>query len=300
MANLKEVRTRIKSVKNTQQTTRAMKMVSAAKLRRAQDLTENLRPYARKLKQLLQNVAETLRETEALDLPYLEQRDDLKTILYVVITSNRGLAGAFNTAICRAAEEDMKERFPDQLANNQIKVMAIGKKGFEYFRRLKFDIVGSENKDAFAKVEFDHVVQYAEEVMQGFADGSWDHVMVAFNESKNVATQLRKVEQFLPVELDEHIEDDQDAVKPDYIIEPDPIYFGKLLVPQILKTSFFSYVLASNASEHGARMVSMDNATENAQELLDDLKLTYNKARQAAITTEILEIVSGANALSEG
>ncbi len=296
MANLKEVRTRIKSVKNTQQTTRAMKMVSAAKLRRAQDMTENLRPYARKLNQLLQNVAETLRETEELDIPYLEQRDNPKMVLYVVVTSNRGLAGAFNTAICRAAEEDMKQRFPEHLADNRLKVMAIGKKGFEYFRRLGYDIVDSENKDAFANVEFDHVAQYAEQVMDGFADGAWDHVVLAFNEFKNVATQIRRVDQFLPVQLEVEAE----AEKQDYIVEPNPVELGESLVPKILKTTFYSAVLESNASEHGARMVAMDNATENAQELLDDLKLTYNKARQAAITTEILEIVSGANALSEG
>lgn len=295
MANLKEIRSRIRSVKSTQQTTRAMKMVSAAKLRRAQDAAQQLRPYAEKLSELLGNVAPALRETENLDLPYLKVRP-VEKVLYVLLTSNRGLAGAFNNGLAKVVEEHIHAHHADLHLAGNLALLCLGRKGFEYFENRGYRTVHGANQDVFADLTFDTVAAQAQWAMERFADGSFDKVYLAYNGFVNVMSQDRRVDAFLPVQLSA-------AEKPagnNAILEPDAVKLGESLVPKILKTAVFSAVLDSHAGEHGARMIAMDNATENAQELLDHLKLTYNKARQAAITTEILEIVSGAEALANG
>jgi F-type H+-transporting ATPase subunit gamma len=285
-------------VKNTQQTTKAMKMVAAAKLRKSQDMLLNLRPYALKHNDLLANLSSGIDES-VVETPYLSARP-IQKVLYVVITSNRGLAGAFNNAIIQLTEKHIRATYPDQLAKGNVKVLPIGRKGYDFYRRkTHVEVVGGKNHDVFTGLNFDRVNEVAQLVMQGFVDGEWDKVEIAYNEFKNVATQIRRVDSFLPaaMEAEKPKAGATPATKTDYVFEPDAKTIIENLVPQILKVKFYRAVLESNASENGARMVAMDNATENAQELLNKLKLAYNNARQAAITKEILEIVSGANAL---
>jgi F-type H+-transporting ATPase subunit gamma len=292
MANTKELRQRIKSVKTTQQMTKAMKMVAAAKLRRAQDSIIQLRPYALKLNEIMGNLAANV--GEEIDSPYAKQVKPEK-VLVVVITSNRGLCGAFNTNVAKEGLRVVREVYAEQHALGNVEVLSIGKKAFEFFKKRGYKLVG-ENHDVFANLSFDTVDAVASMVMEGFVNGRWNRVDLVFNEFRNVMSQVRKHEQFLPIVATP----DAGAAKSnaDYIFEPNKTDILEDLIPKSLRTQFYKAVLESNAGEQGARMVAMDNATTNAEELLKQLKLAYNQARQAAITKEILEIVAGAEALA--
>lgn len=297
MANTKELRERIKSVKSTQQLTRAMKMVAAAKLKRAQDAIVQLRPYALKLGEIMGNLAADA--SDDLDSPFTKEQKPEKVLL-VVVTSNRGLCGAFNTNVNKAAYEVARGTYGEQMAAGNVTVLAIGKKSFEYFKKRGFPLVG-ENNDVFANLSFETVNALATVVMDGFLEGKWNRVELVFNEFRNVMSQVAKHEQFLPIQATPPQASGTvgaAASKTDYIFEPNKADILKQLIPQSLRTRFYKAVLESNAGEHGARMVAMDNATTNAEELIKQLKLAYNQARQAAITKEILEIVAGAEALA--
>lgn len=299
MANTKELRERIKSVKSTQQLTRAMKMVAAAKLKRAQDTIIQLRPYAQKLGEIMGNIASEV--TGDIESPYMKQPAPEKVLL-VVVTSNRGLCGAFNANVNKAALEVAQGVYPEQLAAGNLSILAIGKKAFEYFKKRGFNMVG-ENHDVFADLSFDTVNAVASMVMDGFVAGTWDRVDLVFNEFKNVMSQIKRHEQFLPIAANPApapapVAGAAAAAKVDYIFEPNKVDILTDLIPKSLRIRFYKAVLESNAGEQGARMVAMDNATTNAEELIKQLRLAYNQARQAAITKEILEIVAGAEALA--
>ena len=289
MANLKEVRIRIASVNSTQQITKAMKMVSAAKLKRATDAIVQMRPYANKLKDILANLTASLEGNES---PYTQQRE-IKNVLLVVVTSNRGLAGAFNANVIKAANLLVANKYDAQKRDGNLQIIAIGKKAQDYFTRNKFNVIGNNN-EVFNHLNFDEANKIAEEVMSGFVAGKWDKVEVVYNQFKNAATQEIMTEQFLPIEP---LEGDTNA-NLDYIFEPSKEEIVETLIPKSLKTQLYKSIRDSFASEHGARMTAMHKATDNATELRDQLKLTYNKARQASITNEILEIVGGAEALN--
>ena len=285
MANLKEIRNRITSVSSTMQITSAMKMVSAAKLKKAQDAITAMRPYAEKLTELLQNLSATLDGDVGGD--YTSQRE-IKKVLVVAITSNRGLCGAFNTNVIK----EVKNR-SDYYAGKQVDVFAIGKKGNDILSKTLTVI---DNQSAvFDDLTFDNVAQIAEVLTQKFVAGEYDRIELVYNQFKNAATQIIQTEQFLPLAP---IQSDQPASTGDYIFEPSKEEIVLTLIPKSLKTQLYKGIRDSFASEHGARMTAMHKATDNATELRDQLKLTYNKARQAAITNEILEIVGGAEALN--
>ncbi|MEM9258845.1 MAG: ATP synthase F1 subunit gamma [Bacteroidota bacterium] len=298
MANLKEVRERIGSVKNTMQITSAMKMVSAAKMNRAAQRITEMRPYALKLNEMLTNILSNLEGDASTSF---NQVRPLNKACVVVVTSSRGLAGAFNTNVIKAAVKAIDEELQGY---NALDVICIGKKGAEFFRRTYADKAGvtinTEYQELFQDLSFDNTKQVSQLIMNRFEGGAYDRVFVAYARFKNAAVQFAKAEQFLPV-----VDANKDApegpkTKADYIFEPNKETLLKELVPTILQTRFQSFLLDTNASEHGARMTAMDKATENATELLKELKISYNKARQEAITTEILEIVSGAAALEAG
>jgi F-type H+-transporting ATPase subunit gamma len=288
MANLKEVKQRINSVMSTQQITKAMKMVSAAKLRRAQEKIVQMRPYSQKLTAILNNVS-AASEGDS-DIVFAAKRE-VKKVLLVPVTSDKGLCGAFNTNILKATNTAIKEQFPDA----EISILPIGKKSYEYYKKLDYSLVDAYF-GMYQQLSFDVVKEAATYAMNGFLAGDYDQVVLVFNEFKNVATQVVRVEQFLPMAPQE-VESASPA-ETDYLLEPSRTYIIEELVPTSLKIQFYKAVLESNASEHGARMTAMDKATENAGELLKELKLMYNRTRQAAITNEILEIVAGANALA--
>lgn len=285
MANLKEIRNRITSISSTMQITSAMKMVSAAKLKKAQDAITAMRPYAEKLTELLQNLSATL--DGDVGGAYTSQRE-IKKVLVVAITSNRGLCGAFNTNVIK----EVKNR-SDYYAGKQVDVFAIGKKGNDILSKTLTVI---DNQSAiFDDLTFDNVAQIAEALTQKFVAGDYDRIELVYNQFKNAATQIIQTEQFLPLAP---IQSDQAASTGDYIFEPSKEEIVLTLIPKSLKTQLYKGIRDSFASEHGARMTAMHKATDNATELRDQLKLTYNKARQAAITNEILEIVGGAEALN--
>jgi F-type H+-transporting ATPase subunit gamma len=294
MANLKEIRSRIKSVKSTQQITKAMKMVSAAKLRRAQDNIITLRPYAGKLRELIDNLQNSGAEAEGLS-PLTQVRAPEK-ILLVVVTSNKGLCGAFNANVNRSTWQMIGEKYPEQQKAGNVTLLCIGKYGFEFFSKRKFTVLDNKNTDLFSQLSFDSVNAVAERVIDGFVNGQWDRVEIIYNEFKNVATQRRVNEVLLPIQMSVNSTESVGS-NSDYIFEPGREAILSELLPKSIKIQFFKAILESNASEHGARMTAMDKATENANELLNKLKLYYNTARQAAITKELLEIVGGANAL---
>ena len=285
MANLKELRSRITSVSSTMQITSAMKMVSAAKLSKAQDAITSMRPYAEKLTQLLQDLSATLDENTGSE--FSEARE-VEKVLMVAITSNKGLAGAFNTNIIKAVKLQAQEEFPGKTVD----LYTIGKKGNDILKKT-FDVY-KYNNQLYDDLSFENVSEIAEELMQLFLDGKYDKIVIVYNHFKNAGTQIVKTEQFLPIETFESDEN----VQLDYIFEPSKIAIVKDLIPKSLKMQLYKGVRDSFASEHGARMTAMHKATENATELRDSLKLSYNKARQAAITNEILEIVGGAEALN--
>ena len=285
MANLKEIRNRISSVSSTMQITSAMKMVSAAKLKKAQDAITAMRPYADKLTELLQNLSATLDADSG--SKYSVQRE-VKKVLLVAITSNRGLCGAFNSNIIKAVTKLANEKY----ANQEVSYVAIGKKANDAFKKTNKVIA---NKSAvYDDLNFDNVAEIAELLMEKFGAGEYDKIEIVYNKFKNAATQEIMVEQFLPIVP---VEGDAN-VNADYIFEPSKLEIVEELIPKSLKTQLYKGIRDSFASEHGARMTAMHKATDNATELRDQLKLTYNKARQAAITNEILEIVGGAEALN--
>ncbi|MGB7395292.1 MAG: ATP synthase F1 subunit gamma [Pricia sp.] len=285
MANLKEIRNRISSVSSTMQITSAMKMVSAAKLKKAQDAITAMRPYADKLTELLQSLSASLDADSG--SKYSDNREANK-ILVVAITSNRGLAGAFNSNILKQCVV-LRE---DTYAGKQVDFMAIGKKANDYLK--KQSTVTANHSKLYDDLTFDAVANIAEELMQEFTSGNYDRIDIVYNKFKNAATQIVMTEQFLPIVPAEGSEN----LSTDYIFEPSKIEIVEQLIPKSLKTQLYKAIRDSFASEHGARMTAMHKATDNATELRDDLKLKYNKARQASITNEILEIVGGANALS--
>ena len=291
MANLKEVRDRIKSVKNTQQITKAMKMVSAAKLRRAQQAIVQMRPYADKLNDMLRNILGNLSgESET---SFGQERPVTKACL-VVVTSNRGLCGAFNSNVIKAALRTIDEKYADVKANGNLTMLFIGKKGYEYFKKRYDDINFIDDYvELFNDLSFDNVAKVAQRLMNAFEEQDFDAIDVSYGRFKNAATQFTETEQFLPVaQLEE-----EEGANTWFIFEPNLEDLLNHLVPSILQTQFYKFLLDTHASEHGARMTAMDKASENADELLRDLKISYNKARQEAITNEILEIVGGAAAL---
>ncbi|MBG0781272.1 MAG: ATP synthase F1 subunit gamma [Bacteroidales bacterium] len=293
MANLKEVRTRIESVNSTKQITSAMKMVAASKLRRAQNAITTMRPYAAKLQELMQDLNRSVEQAN--DNKYAVVRPAEK-ILLVPVTSNRGLCGAFNTNVIRATVKLINEDYEAQHKAGNLKVFCIGKKGEEFFKSRKISIY-KVNNHVFDNLVFSEVVPIAQELMDIFVAGEFDQILFVYNQFKNAATQLLIHEQFLPVEMPQ-LEDDKQHEGVDYIFEPGKDEILDELIPKSLKIQVYKMLLDSFASEHGARMTAMHKATDNATELLKDLKLSYNKARQAAITNEILEIVGGANALN--
>lgn len=284
MANLKEIRNRISSVSSTMQITSAMKMVSAAKLKKAQDAITAMRPYADKLTELLQNLSATLDSDSGSQ--FAKQRE-VKNILIVAITSNRGLCGAFNSNIIKQANQ-LAQSYSGQKSS----ILAIGKKGNDALSK-SYNVVSNESA-IFDDLTFDNVAQIAEFLMQKFADGSVDKIELVYNKFKNAATQIVTTEQFLPIVPSSEVNN----ANMDYIFEPSKAEIVNTLIPKSLKTQLFKAIRDSFASEHGARMTAMHKATDNATELRNQLKLTYNKARQAAITNEILEIVGGAEALN--
>ena len=286
MANLKEIRTRITSVASTMQITSAMKMVSAAKLKRAQDAITQMRPYAEKLQEILVNLSSTLdNSTEGV---YSQERDTQKVLL-VPIASNRGLCGAFNANVFKRTEKRITE-----LSDFDLQVYPIGKRSVDYFTD-KHTLFNS-NLEIFNDLNFDSSTIIAQEVMDAFVDGSFDKVEIIYNKFVNAATQELMVEPFLPVQAEES---EEVALNADYIFEPSKTSIVLDLIPKSLKVQFYKGLLDSHASEHGARMTAMHKATDNAQDLKDDLTLTYNRQRQASITNEILEIVGGAEALKQ-
>ena len=293
MANLKEVKNRISSVTSTQQITKAMKMVAAAKLKRAQDRITQMRPYVQKLSEILQNVSAAA--SENVHNEYAEEKTGNK-ILVVPITSDKGLCGAFNSNVFRSGANFIATNFGSELQNGNVDFLPIGKKAYEYYSKRGYNVV-DVYKDLFADLSFDTAREAGEFVMESFTEGKYDKVFLIYNEFKNVATQIVVTEQFLPIPKVEE-ENIENTVATDYIYEPSEEEIVSELIPTSLKIQFYKALLESNASEHGARMTAMDKATENAGELLKELRLTYNRTRQAAITTEILEIVAGAEALA--
>lgn len=290
MANLKEIRNRISSVSSTMQITSAMKMVSAAKLKKAQDAITAMRPYSEKLTELLQNLSATLGDDSG--SKYSDQRE-VNKVLVVAITSNRGLAGAFNSNIIKQARNLAAETY----AGKQVDFITIGKKGNDILK--KFGTVIENNNNIFDDLTFENSSEIAQNLMDLFSEGKYDKIVVVYNHFKNAATQLVMAEQFLPILPPKAIEGEAaSTTETAYIFEPSKEEIVESLIPKSLKTQLFKALRDSVASEHGARMTAMHKATDNATELRDSLKLQYNKARQAAITNEILEIVGGAEALA--
>lgn len=293
MANLKEIRNRINTVKNTQQVTKAMKMVAAAKLRRAQDRMFQLRPYAAKMKEIIGNVVAAVNVD---DIPsQLVAQRPVKNVLLVVIASNRGLCGGFNSNIFRHANQFIDENLAEFKASGNLHTLCIGKRSYEFFSKRGTHIVDGKMFDPFGNLSFETSNEITERVFSGFLGGEWDKVFLVFNEFRNVMVQNRIVEPFLPLAIDKET---TAKVTADYIFEPNREQILVDLIPNSLRVRLYRAILESNASEQGARMVAMDQATENANALLKELKIKYNKARQAAITKEILEIAGGADALA--
>ena len=292
MANLKEVRSRITSVISTQQITKAMKMVSAAKLRRAQDAIIVMRPYASKLREIMENISGSL--DSSIGGQYSVVRP-VNKILIIAVSSNRGLCGAFNANINRTVSKRIRENYASQAQAGNVKVMSIGKKSADFFAKMG-NLNGGNHNEIYANINFEAVSKIAEQVMQSFAAGEFDKVELVYNQFKNAAVQTVMVEQVLPITPPASTK--QSKATNDYIFEPGKEELVLDLIPKSIKVQLYKAVLDSNASEHGARMTSMSKATDNAGDLLKELRLSYNKARQAAITGEILEIVAGAEALN--
>ena len=286
MANLKEIRGRITSISSTMQITSAMKMVSAAKLKKAQDAITMLRPYSEKLQELIQKVSTGSEGS----LSEYAQKREVKKILYIAISSNRGLAGAFNSSVIKELNANYKRK-----EDAEIEVLTIGKKVFDAVRRVR--TVYDNQSSIYDSVSFEAVSKLTSAVMKDFSEGIFDEVYLVYNKFINAATQQVRTEQLLPITMPEQAEEDAES---DYIFEPDKQTILETLIPKSIKTQVYKALLDSIASEHGARMTAMHKATDNANALKNELVIFYNKARQAAITNEILEIVSGAEALKKG
>jgi F-type H+-transporting ATPase subunit gamma len=287
---LKEVRNRIKSVQSTQQITKAMKMVSAAKLRRAQDAIQQMRPYAQKLQEMLSNIVSA--QGGAAELPLAEERA-AERILLIPITSDRGLAGAYNANVIKLTREALREKYARQHAAGNVTILPIGKKGYEYFLRYGYNVVDNY-WELLSDLSFDNVRAAAVYAQEAFLAKQYDRVELVYSQFRNAATQNFVMEAYLPIPKVENTGSNRTT---DFIYEPSKTALVTELMPKILNTQVFKAVLDATASEHGARMTAMDKASENANELLRNLKISYNRARQAAITTELTEIVSGAAAL---
>jgi len=292
MANLKEVRTRISSVKSTRQITSAMKMVSAAKLRRAQDKIVKLRPYAGKLHELLVGISASIGE-DGIRSSYAVDREPEKVLL-IVVTSNRGLCGAFNSNVIKETARVISDNYSEQYREGRLWLMTVGKKGFDYFRKRNYQLFGDYSR-LFDDLTFDSASEIAQKLMDIFLEAQFDRIDIIFNQFRNAAAQDLKHRRFLPVEKQEPEENGNDNF--DYIFEPSRNEILLELIPKSLKVQFYSALLDSYVAEHGARMTAMHMATDNATEMINTLTLDYNKARQAAITSQILEVVSGAEAL---
>lgn len=289
MANLKEIRSRISSVNSTKQITSAMKMVSASKLKRAQRKIEQMRPYSEKLSKIIQNVSSNAGETDSV---YAGETEG-KKVLFVPISSNRGLCGAFNANVVKKVNNLIIENY----SNAEISSYGIGKKGIDGMKgkyKSNLESLQESPSNVYDDLNFENVSSIAESIMEAYREGKFDKVILVYNSFKNAASQIIKDEQFLPIEMS----NEEDASTIDYIFEPEESEILEDIIPNSLKVQLFKAILDSNAAEHGARMTAMHKATDNAEELLKDLKLTYNKLRQASITNEILEIVSGAEALA--
>lgn len=292
MGNLKEIRTRITSVKSTKQITSAMKMVSAAKLKKAQDAVINLRPYAGKLHQILFHINETIEQEEE---NIYSRKEIPEKILIVSITSNKGLCGAFNANVIKNVTNLVNEDFIGEHKQGNVSVFSIGKKGTEFYQSKKYNLLGFNN-DLLDDLSFDNTLPVVEDIMNRYVRKEFDKVILVYNRFKNAGVQLLTSEQYLPIELPTNLEVEENM---DYIFEPTKENIVKELIPKSLKIQFYEALLESLAAEHGARMTAMHKATDNATGLIRELQLHYNKARQAAITNEILEIVGGADALSK-
>ncbi|MDD3877630.1 MAG: ATP synthase F1 subunit gamma [Bacteroidales bacterium] len=293
MASLKEVRIRINSVESTKQITNAMKMVSASKLRRAQNAILKLRPYENKLQEIMNNLINKVKELPQLD--FASQRE-IKKALVVVFTSNKGLCGNYNSLAIKTAVEYINENFKELYINKNVDVITIGKKATEYFRKRDYNLTASYD-DIYMNLTFDNVEIIAASLMEKYLNKEYDNIIIVYNRFKNAATQIISCETFLPILIKDNPNQGKKKSEIDYLYEPGKEEIVMELVPKILKLRFYRALLDSHASEHGARMTAMHKATDNATELLKDLKLYYNKVRQASITKEILEIVSGAEAL---
>jgi len=297
MANLKEIRVRIASVLTTRQITSAMKMVSAAKLKKAQDAIVQLRPYADKLQEILSHLSSSL---DAADNIYGKERT-VKNVLIVLLTSNRGLCGSFNSSAIKMAINIGYEKYATEMSQGRVKFIAIGKKGNDYLKLKNYPLLANYSH-LFDKISFDQTMTVADSVMNLFTSGQFDKIILVYNQFKNAGVQILTQEQFLPLMKEKEVEIHEKSSKvighiADYIYEPSQELIVRELIPKSLKIQFFKALLDSNASEHGARMTAMHKATDNATDLIRELTLHYNKARQSAITGEILEIVGGAEAL---
>lgn len=287
---LKEVRLRIVSVTSTQQITKAMKMVSAAKLRRAQDAILQMRPYTQKMQEMLTNIVSSL--SGDMDLPLADERD-VERVLIIPITSDRGTCGAYNSNIIKAAKQTIDTKYAAQAAKGNVTILPIGKKGYEYFQRHGYNLVETY-WNILSDLSFENVRRAAVYAQEAFLNKEYDRVELVYSQFKNAATQLFVSEPYLPIP---RVETTENQKQTDFIFEPSKEVLIQELMPKILNTQVYKAILDANASEHGARMTAMDKATENAAEILRSLKISYNRARQAAITTELTEIVSGAAAL---
>ncbi len=292
MPSLKEVKSRISSVISTQQITKAMKMVAAAKLRKSQDRIMQMRPFAQKLNSLLQNLSDAGNDGQA----WYSSRREEKKVLIVAVSSDRGLCGSFNSTVFKATLKLIADKYDTQNRQGNVTVLPLGKKAFEFFGKRSMPTV-NDYWNVFHNLSFDGVADVGQYLIDAYREGKYDKIEVVYNEFKNVATQILRTEQFLPVKEVAKSKSASTTQQVDYIYQPDQEEIITGLVPKSLKVQLYKAVLDSNASENGARMTAMDKATENAGELLKDLRLTYNRTRQAAITKEILEIVAGAEAL---
>ncbi len=291
MATLRDIQRRIGSVKNTQKITKAMKMVAAAKLRRAQDKIMQARPYAKKMEEMLHHLAT---QTDTTQFPLLAPRE-IKTVGIIVVSADRGLCGGFNANVARAAVQHINKNYSELNAQGKVKLICVGKKSYEYFSKRNYDVL-YRHVGIYADLQFQNAKNIVGEIMQGFLAGEIDKVEVIYNQFKTQSQQQVKLENFLPV-----VTDNSQSLhgETDYIYEPTSSEIISALVPKHLDFQIWKILLDSNAAEQGARMVAMENATTNAKEMIRSLQLSYNKARQASITKELIEIISGANALKK-
>ena len=295
MSSLKETRNRIISINSTQQITKAMKMVAAAKLQKAQRAISQMRPYAKSLSKILSNLSEGY--NGEIESPYLQERP-VEKVLLVVHTSDRGLCGGFNTSVQKFTTQIINSEYAEQYAKGNVHLLCIGKRARDFFKKRGYTIVGEKFSTIFTRLSFEAVKEAGEYIMEAYTAKKYDKVVLVYNEFKNVATQILRQEQFLPLATPQSTSNKTATNTTDYILEPSAEEIITELIPKSLKIKLYSAVLDSNASEHGARMTAMDKATDNANEILKQLRLEYNRSRQAAITKEILEIIGGAEALN--